>query len=43
MKCKKNPTHTSVYVNRNRLDTEDELAVIQDESTGVRDKLGIQD
>lgn len=33
----------SVYVNRNRRDTEDELAVIQEDSTGVRDKLGTQD
>ena len=33
----------SVYVNRNRRYTEDELAFIQEDSTGVRDKLGTQD
>ena len=43
MKCKKkNNTHMSVYANRNRFtDIENELAIIQEESKGVRDKLGI--
>ena len=45
MKCKKKTnTHMSVYATRNRFtDIENNLAIIQEESKGVRDKLGIQD